>query len=373
MKTNNPFVISGYISPEYFCDRELETEKIISALKNERNITLLSLRRVGKTGIIKHAFNQLEAGENYRLLYIDILPTACFGDFVREFGKAILIEEQRRSGNYLNKLTRLISGIGGKLTFDQLTGNPQLEIDYKKPQETEKDIAGIFQYLKEQNCRYIIAIDEFQQIVNYPEKNVEALLRSQIQQQNVANFIFSGSKKNILSAMFSEYGRPFFQSSDIMNLGRISKEKYSEFIANHFAAHQRLINIELINSILDEYNCYTFYVQYFFNQIFASQAVEISAQFVSEIAIQILEEREYVYYNYKNLLTDIQFSLLKAIAKEGFVARPNSGEFIQKYKLTQASSVNTSLKSLLNKEMIYLDEDGYKVYDMFFSKWLARL
>jgi hypothetical protein len=34
MKTNNPFVISGYISPEYFCDRELETEKIISALKN---------------------------------------------------------------------------------------------------------------------------------------------------------------------------------------------------------------------------------------------------------------------------------------------------------------------------------------------------
>jgi hypothetical protein len=306
-------------------------------------------------------------------LYIDILPTACSGDFVREFGKAILIEDQRRSGNYLNKLTRLISGIGGKLTFDQLTGNPQLEIDYKKPQETEKDIAGIFQYLKEQNCRYIIAIDEFQQIVNYPEKNVEALLRSQIQQQNVANFIFSGSKKNILSAMFSEYGRPFFQSSDIMNLGRISKEKYSEFIANHFAAHQRLIDIELINSILDEYNCYTFYVQYFFNQIFASQAVEISAQFVSEIAIQILEEREYVYYNYKNLLTDIQFSLLKAIAKEGFVARPNSGEFILKYKLTQASSVNTSLKSLLNKEMIYLDEDGYKVYDMFFSKWLARL
>ena len=173
--------------------------------------------------------------------------------------------------------------------------------------------------------------------------------------------------------MFSEYGRPFFQSSDIMNLGRISKEKYSEFIANHFAAHQRLIDIELINSILDEYNYYTFYVQYFFNQIFASQAVQISAQFVSEIAIQILEEREYVYYNYKNLLTDIQFSLLKAIAKEGFVARPNSGEFIQKYKLTQASSVNTSLKSLLNKEMIYLDEEGYKVYDMFFSKWLARL
>ena len=68
MKTNNPFVISGYISSDYFCNRELETEKIISALKNERNITLLSLRRIGKTGIIKHVFNQLSASENLQVV-----------------------------------------------------------------------------------------------------------------------------------------------------------------------------------------------------------------------------------------------------------------------------------------------------------------
>lgn len=373
MKANNPFVISGYVSPEFFCDRELETEKIVSALKNERNITLLSLRRIGKTGIIWHVFNQIEASENYRLLYLDILPTTCLGDFVKEFGKAILAEEQKRSVNYLKKIAKLISGISGKLSFDQLTGSPQLEIDYKKPQETERDLESIFKYLKEQNSRYIIAIDEFQQIANYPEKNVEALLRAQIQQQNQANFIFSGSNKHLLSAMFSEYGRPFFQSSDIMNLGRIGKEKYAGFIATHFATHQRSIDIDLINKVLDDYECYTFYVQYFFNQVFATQETEITVQLVSEIAQRILDEREFVYYNYKNLLTDIQFSLLKAIATEGNVLRPNAGEFIQKYKLTQASSVNTSLKSLLNKDMIYEDGTGYKVYDMFFSKWLSRI
>ncbi|HEX7585187.1 MAG TPA: ATP-binding protein [Prolixibacteraceae bacterium] len=373
MKTNNPFVITGYISPTYFCDRELETERIVSALKNERNITLLSLRRIGKTGIIKHVFNQLAATENYRLLYLDILPTTCLGDLVHEFGKAILAEEQKRSGNYLKKITKLISGIRGKLTFDQLTGIPELEIDYKKPQEAEKDITSIFQYLTEQNTRYIIAIDEFQQIVNYPEKNVEALLRAQIQQQNTINFIFSGSNKHILSSMFGQYGRPFFQSSDIMNLGRIGKDKYAEFIINHFTNHQRSIGIDLVNRVLDDYDCYTFYIQYFFNQIFATQVTEITDELAIEIAQQILDEREYVYYNYKNLLTNNQFALIKAIAKEGKVERPNAGEFIQKYKLTQASSVNTSLKSLINKDMIYEEGNGYKVYDLFFSKWLARL
>jgi len=373
MKTNNPFVISGYVSSDYFCDRELETERIISALKNERNITLLSLRRIGKTGLIKHVFNQLSATKQYRLLYFDILPTTCLSDFIHEFGKAILVEEYNRSGNYLKKVTKLISGIRGKLTFNQLTGMPELEIDYKKPHETEKDIATIFQYLKEQNSRYIIAIDEFQQIVNYPEKNLEALLREQIQQQQSINFIFSGSNKHILSSMFSQYGRPFYQSSDIMDLGRISKDKYSEFIVTHFANCKRSIEIELVKKVLVDYDCYTFYVQYIFNQIFATQIAEITNVLVVEITQQILDEREYIYYNYKNLLTNSQFALMKAMAKEGKVERPNAGEFIKKYNLIQPSSVNVSLKSLINKDMIYEDGNGFQVYDLFFSKWLARL
>ncbi len=53
---NNPFVIYGYKGSEYFCDREEETEKMISALHNERNVTLVAPRRMGKTGLVKHVF-----------------------------------------------------------------------------------------------------------------------------------------------------------------------------------------------------------------------------------------------------------------------------------------------------------------------------
>lgn len=42
MKPYNPFLVYGYNSPEYFCDREKETDKMISALLNERNLTLIS-------------------------------------------------------------------------------------------------------------------------------------------------------------------------------------------------------------------------------------------------------------------------------------------------------------------------------------------
>lgn len=56
IEPRNPFLIYGYHSPAYFCDRESETQKLISALRNGRNVTLISPRRMGKTGLIKQAF-----------------------------------------------------------------------------------------------------------------------------------------------------------------------------------------------------------------------------------------------------------------------------------------------------------------------------
>ena len=46
----NPFVISGYAGDRYFCDRERETEMLKEYVANGINVTLISPRRIGKTG-----------------------------------------------------------------------------------------------------------------------------------------------------------------------------------------------------------------------------------------------------------------------------------------------------------------------------------
>ena len=61
---NNPFVTSGYIAPEYFCDRERETEELLRWLVNENNVAIISTRRMGKTGLIQHCFHLKEIKEN---------------------------------------------------------------------------------------------------------------------------------------------------------------------------------------------------------------------------------------------------------------------------------------------------------------------
>ncbi len=368
----NPFPVLDYISPEYFCDRKNETKDVISAFSSGRNVTLISVRRLGKTVLLKHILHKLSRRRGIRVLYIDILPTENLSDFIKTFSEAIINDEKENRG-FLEKISKLITAIRGKLVFDDLSGVPSVEVSLKNEQEGELSIQKIFEYLAAQKEKYIIAIDEFQQITEYPEKNVEAILRTNIQHQHKDNFIFSGSSKHTLTSIFSDYGKPFYQSSDILELGRIKTAVYARFIKKHFEKASKEIEIELIKKQIEIYHNHTFYVQYFFNRLFekiGSKADEEDFDFVAKL---ILMEREYVFYNYRNLLSSLQYNVMVAIAKEGGVAQINSGKFLSKYKLSQPSSVTSAVKSLIEKEMIYFEDGKYQIYDVYFEKWLRKM
>lgn len=97
----------------------------------------------------------------------------------------------------------------------------------------------------------IVDIDEFQQIEYYPEKNMEAILRTYIQYCSNDNFIFSGSERHIISKMFSEKAHPFYNSADIMNLEVIPLDKYTEFCEKLFHKFDKQNNSFLQHSSKD--------------------------------------------------------------------------------------------------------------------------
>jgi len=369
----NPFPVLDYYSPEYFCNRSRELNILLKAYKNNRNIVLTSIRRLGKTALIKHLFYHLKQDktQNIKLLYFDILKTQNMSEFVKEFGNK-LIEIESKNSNWLKKLTKLISGINASISINEETGIPNLQFAYKTPSESEHSINTIFKYLSEQKDEYLIAIDEFQQITNYPEKNIEAILRTHIHSQHKDKYIFSGSSKHILISMFNDYGRPFYSSSEVLNLTRLNIDEYSLFIVDKFKQKGKDIDFELVKNIVEYFDIHTFYVQYFFNKLYDTKIEKINSNVTDAIITEILKEKEYIYFNYRNILTSLQFNLLKAIAKERTLEKPNSSVFIKKYNFTQASSVNKALKYLLDKEMIYYEDNVYKVYDVFLSKWLEK-
>jgi hypothetical protein len=373
LNMNNPFLIVGYQGPEYFCDREKETEVILSALHNGRNITLVSPRRMGKTGLIKNVFYTLQEKEkNAKCFYLDIFSTQNLREFVALLGREILGKLDSLSQSTLKTLLSFFKSCRPVITMDELSGIPSVSLDIV-PSKEEETLKEIFDYLRQSGRECYLAIDEFQQIMEYPEKGVEGLLRSYIQFLPNVHFIFSGSKKHLMEYIFFSIKRPFYQSTQKLFLDKISKEVYFSFAHSFFEKEGKELPEEIFDKVYTWVDGHTWYVQYLLNRLFALPEKTLSPELLDSLMMEILQEEEYTYQTYFQLLTFNQIQLLKAIAKEGIVREVNAAAFIKKYDLKAVSSVNTSLRILIDKEFILRQPDGYIVYDRFMSIWLSRI
>ena len=371
MEPNNPFLITGYNSPKYFCDREVETDTILNALHNGRNLTLIAPRRMGKTGLIQHAFYRLKEQESDIVtLYMDIYPTQSLGDFVRLFANTVLGKLDSAPQKAINRISKFIKSCHPLLTFDQLTGAPQVTIDLS-PAKEENTLKEIFEYLASSDKRCYIAIDEFQQINEYPEKGVEALLRSYMQFLPNVNFIFAGSKQHMMEDMFASANRPFYQSTQLLNISSIDKDKYAHFAMNFFARQNMTLPETVFNSIYDRFEGHTWYIQNILNRLY-SYNQDVDMDLVDYAINQIISESSSVYAHLLKAYSPGQVRLMKAIAKEGCVKEILSGEFISRHNLRAVSSVQSSLEKLLRNELVYLSDNGYIIYDRFMGQWLQN-
>ena len=372
-KVVNPFICQGYESPEYFCDRIEETEIMTSTLYNGRNITLISPRRLGKTGLIWNTFHHIKSENKDAIcIYIDIFPTKSQSEFVRMLGTAVLNETLSKSKMLGKKMLEMLGSLRPVLGVDALTGMPNVTLNVD-PTQSEMTIRNIFTYLNKIQREVFIAIDEFQQINEYPESGTEAMLRSYIQFSHNIHFVFSGSKKHIMSEMFTSPQRPFYQSTDILNLAPLNEETYYQFANNFFETNKGGLDREVFRELYDTYDGYTWYVQSVLNRLYEKfRTVSSSAQ-LRETILNVVESKKPQYESLVMFLTDNQFSLLRAVAKEKVAEQPMGKEFIKKHGLSGSSSVKTALDVLCEKELLYRMPEGYIVYDRFMNQWLQRI
>lgn len=376
---NNPFIIKGAIPAEYFCDRVKETEILTNHIHNGRNVVLTAPRRIGKTGLIAHCFQTPQWEEEYYVFFIDILETSSLRDLTFSLGRQIFETLKPKSKQMVDLFVQTVRSISGEFGYDILTGMPKFTLSLGAIRNPEYTLAEIFEYINQADKRCLIAIDEFQQIVHYPEKNIEAILRTHIQHCTNADFIFAGSERHILEEMFNLPSRPFYASTANMNLEAISQDIYTEFVLAHFQEFNKNIEATSVEYVYRMFDGNTYCMQKVMNVAFAmTEENELCTQAIVEQAINdILSENERNYKNRLSLLTPKPKELLIAIAKEGKASRVTSGDFVRRYHLTSSSSVQSALKQLLADDWITYtaNEQGQKQYllsDPFLSRWVQQ-
>ena len=233
MNYRNPFLITGYYGPDLFCDRKEETATLREALMNRRNMTLFSPRRIGKTGLIHHLFHTLKK-EKINKIYVDIYGTEDLNALIVKMANAVLKIDATRPDTILKKAVELFTRIRPTMSLNELTGIPEISFRLDNDQEKQATLQEVFNFLEKQKLPNLIAIDEFQQINNYPENNTEQILRTYIQPLKNCNFIFSGSQRHLLLPMFTDAKRPFYQSTGFLALGYLDPVEYRKFIIASF-------------------------------------------------------------------------------------------------------------------------------------------
>ena len=368
----NPFLIYGYEGPDYFCGRREETEAVIAALANGCNLTLMSPRRYGKTGLIHNAFHHLkERRSEVSCFYVDIYATNTFSDFVQILGKAVVGQLDTPLQKAEGFISKFFKGSQITMSQDPVTGLPQFGLGFQ-PQQAEQTLETIFAYISQANRPCYIAIDEFQQIAEYPEKNVEALLRTYVQQTHNVHFIFSGSKLHMMSEMFNSPKHPFYRSTEKLYLHVLPEQVYYEFAASKMAEKGHTLSSLVFHRLYEMVDGVTWYVQSVMNRLYRLAPCEITDEHLRQAVMQIIATEEEDYKRLFHLLTINQAQLLMAIAREGVVKEPLSGKFLQAHSLKSSSSVQRALQYLMEQEYVYQTDDGYIVYDRFFGMWLSR-
>lgn len=372
MNMINPFLTVGYAGPEYFCDRKQETLDITEMLVNENNVALISPRRIGKTELITHVFNQPKIKEEYYCFLIDIYSTTSLRDLVNVFGKAVVEVLRSRGRKVWELFLDTLSSLRSEISFD-INGNPVWGMGLGAIDNPEVTLDEIFRYLSNADKPCLVAIDEFQQITKYADgANVEATLRTYIQRCTNAHFVFSGSQRTMMGEMFLSPSRPFYQSVTIMNLHAIPYEKYLEFVKSKFEEEGKHIDEAVVADLYERFEAVTSYMHRVLNVLFARTAKgECCGKDDIEEAIHyILRLSSDTYEALIYQMPEKQRDVFIALACEGKAKNVTSGAFVKKYRLRSASSVSSAIKGLLDKEFITVDRNVYTVYDQFFVLWM---
>ena len=370
----NPFIVSGKIPEAYFCDRIEESTDLQKSLTNQLNVVLTSSRRMGKTSLVDFVFDKPVIKDDYITISVDILQTTTFREFIFTLGTAVFETVAIRSDKWRKMFITFLKSLSGSFGYDPVQNTPTFDIRLGDIQQPEYTLREIFQYLESVEKRCLVVIDEFQQIIRYPEKNVEEILRTQIQKLSNANFVFSGSRRRLMEEMFFSSKRPFYQSAKPLRLEPIDEDVYFDFASTHFQKAGKTLRKEAFTYVYDTFWGVTLYVQRMMKDAYI-ETPEGEACDVDMVKILIenyIKENDSHLREQLSFITEAQKELLYAIYVEGEVQSITSSAFNKKHRLRSPSSTQSAALKLLEYDLITRKEKTYSLSDPLLSLWLDR-
>lgn len=377
----NPFVFGTIVSDENFADRKNELKELTADLTGKTNLIIFSPRRYGKTSLMFKVMETLRK-KGVICAYVDLYPATNKAKFANILATGIAKSKVGKLDEILQTIRDLIPPV--KLTIrpegtSEFEGGVELELS-KGKEDIDANLTKLYdlpeKVAKKKNKKMVVVFDEFQEITKIDGKEIEANLRSKLQQHKNVSYVFMGSQRHLLDQMFNDKNRALYRSGKPFNLKRISEDEFSDFIKNRFKAGEVTISTKVITTILQLTQCHPYYTQQLCHEIWnlcmSKSSKNVKDDYVSEAIEQVMKNQNYAYTAMWDSTKGKQRALLMAMAtseeKEIF-----SSDFREDHSLGAPSTVARAAEYLEEKGLIEKDGKDYVVSDTFFQEWIKQL
>jgi len=373
---DNPFRYGEVVTGSDFADRREEQKETLQELRNNGRIFLISPRRYGKTSLIINVLDKLRK-EGFYTAYIDLYRASSLHQFLELLARAVTTAAETRLERLVKMTKELLPGIRPKIDFSP-DGTPSLTLDYTVGEkDTEKLMQEVFdaaETLALKNKRkFVVAFDEFQEIRTFDGDKIEKAMRASFQQHHNTAYLFAGSKRHLLFDMVGNSSRAFYKMGKVMNLQKIPRDEFLPFLLQRFKKTNFLLEKGVLEKVMDLSEDYPYNVQFIchelWNHLLDQKKVKIDD--VETILERILSHQNPTYLSLWDSLSLHQRRVLSAVATYGG-RNVFSQDFISSNKLGALSSVQTSIRLLIKKELLDKEGEEHIITDVFYKEWIKR-
>ncbi|MBD3179082.1 MAG: hypothetical protein GF417_05530 [Candidatus Latescibacteria bacterium] len=372
----NPFKYGGIVTGDDFANRTGEIREITRDLSDSEKLFMISPRRLGKTSLIVNILERLEESGTHTI-YIDLYKATSLNRLLELYSRKIALTLENRLEKAISLVREIIPGLRPKITIDG-KGEATLGIEYIN---TRRDVIRMLNQVydlpqklaEKKNKNFVIAFDEFQEILNFNGESIEKGMRSAFQHHDRVGYLFAGSKKHLIGDMVYNSNRPFYKIGRVINLEKIPEEEFRVFLGDKFRVTGFEIESGLVDNILEVTENYPYNAQFLCHELWDMKFEEKKIA-LSEIEIamdSILNEETPFFARIWEGLPLHQRNVLQAIAVCGG-EKVFSKEYISENGIGPVSTLQTSVKLLIKKEILDRKEDVLFINDVFFKEWIRK-
>lgn len=370
---NDAFVYGSAVEGENFTDRVSETKRLKANFEHGVNTLLISNRRIGKTSLVRHVKNLVNS-KKVSIVYLDIFDCRSEYDFYNKLASAVLQQTATKTEIFLQNAKTFLSRVSPKIS---LSPDPTMDFSVSlgitdKDYSPEQILNLAESIAQKQGKKIVICIDEFQQIGEFPESlTVQKRLRGVWQlQQNVSYCLF-GSKKHLLTNIFQRKDMPFYQFGDAIYLSIIETKNWVPFICQKFQKQNLIISEDLAKRICIEVENYSSYVQQLAWNVMLNTNHEVTEEIIEKAMNELIAQNSALFMQQTEGLSSFQMNMLRAIASDihnGFTTK----KVLAEYNLGTKSNISRIQKTLIDRDLVELREEGLFINDPIFKKWFRR-